>query len=70
MTLVPASGVTVTQTSPDGHCESLVHPPQTFGVENPQVGAPAPVQPLSPVQLPCSQEPARHTYGLLTLPPP
>lgn len=49
------------QTSPEGHCESLAQPPHTLGVEKPHVGAPAVVQPVSPVQLPGWHEPATQT---------
>ena len=48
--------------SPVGHWLSLEQPPQTFGLEKPQVGKPAmPEQSAGTVQLPGTQEPATQT---------
>jgi hypothetical protein len=64
-----ASPVFVSQMFPLAHCESSVQPPQTFGVEKPQVGVVGvEVQSVLELQLPGMHEPALHTYGVV--PPP
>jgi hypothetical protein len=46
--------------SPLLHCESLVQPPQKFGVEKPQVGVGAAHAELA-VQFPGAHDPLMHT---------
>lgn len=55
------------QMSPAVHCESSVHPPQTFGVVNPHDDV-APLQSAFELQFPGMQAPELHTYGVE--PPP
>jgi hypothetical protein len=63
----PTLLVFVLQMSPLGHCESLVQPPQKFGVEKPQVGVGAAHAEFA-VQFPGAHDPLMHTYGLELLP--